>query len=897
MRRSGTGPLAPRKHRRQKRRFPAPVLQRGSIRAEHSPDRIFLYAESVFFQNRCTLLHHQHPQSSANAVCQTEAQLRQTVPSQNQDPDSGKILLLCNLARRDVHAFEQLIQTPLRVKDSDRLPDRFIDVAVDFQNKRIHSGELPAPEIRLQRQRLSAEGGGNRNTLRDIPPLTCRNRNRSASLNGEFRNRKTPFERFLRPGIVEELNLLLDRFAGKEAGGAFGEVTFFPDNSSEQSRRLFGNGFSCFCELPGRGGILIGSLAGREEIGHDSGLFQIVQTFGIFLFPSASGTGPEALPVPEQVERDAARTEVRKILLQVQTPDRVGIAVAHQEVGELPEPDLPVSRAEPFLQIIELPFLLRIPVRLLPQERRIVLIIPDMHHIAGRVDETRTAIAGPVGHMRKTIFRQMQRFFPVFLPEFEPVAALLNRSPVRIQIDRIDRSEISRMVIDDPVGIYSGDDLFTQGRLFPVSGETGSGKNSGDPFRILRIGSPREIVIGHIEDDRRKILEFPDLERGIGRIAAGILRFGQIPVMRGMRQRKGGQNPLSGEFFIERSLISRFSGKEAVFEREEVIDSAFLCKLHCAADLCGGGLVRPGSGQIHAHAPEMNLLSIQQEIPSVEGELPEPEEFGEEAVDLLSVFRLQTQFQSVEIFRAVQIPELFRFPFLAEGDPLRAFFERHQRGGKRFDDLSMIGDDPVKPIPSAVRENDTGIQQELSLYHARHDAHVADLPVQRTVFQPEISENPPLFHISPNLHDPSRRHESLGAVLIRTGDEQQNEFMFFSRRHLSTQIQRSPRIIEFSAELPVEKAAGGGLNHFRIQQDSSICPVFRHAECPQIPSGIQLFIGDGPFPAGGIPDFLRLSGCPVRPCAGDLENAPAASGGRKGKLIRNLPVIHLQKLP
>ena len=121
--------------------------------------------------------------------------------------------------------------------------------------------------------------------------------------------------------------------------------------------------------------------------------------------------------------------------------------------------------------------------------------------------------------------------------------------------------------------------------------------------------------------------------------------------------------------------------------------------------------------------------------------------------------------------------------------------------------------------------------------------------------------------------------------------------MFFSGRHLSTQIQRSPRIIEFPAELPVEKAAGGGLNHFRIQQDSSICPVFRHAECAPVPSGIQIFIGDGPFPAGGIPDFLRLSGRPVRPCAGDLENAPAASGGRKGKLIRNLPVIHLQELP
>ena len=81
------------------------------------------------------------------------------------------------------------------------------------------------------------------------------------------------------------------------------------------------------------------------------------------------------------------------------------------------------------------------------------------------------------------------------------------------------------MVIHRTGWINAGYDPLAQLRLFPVSGKTGIRKDSGDPLRVLRIGSSREVVIRHIKHDGRKILEFPDLECGICRITAGVLLF------------------------------------------------------------------------------------------------------------------------------------------------------------------------------------------------------------------------------------------------------------------------------------------------------------------------------------------------------------------------------------
>ena len=362
----------------------------------------------------------------------------------------------------------------------------------------------------------------------------------------------------------------------------------------------------------------------------------------------------------------------------------------------------------------------------------------------------------------------------------------------------------------------------------------------------------------------------------------------------------GGRSPLLTDhrkFFIECPLVSRSPWKKAVFQRQKVVDSAFFCELRRPADLRDGSLVRARSGQIYTHTPEMNFLSVQQKIPSGNGELPISEQFGKETVDLLSVLRLQDKFQCAEIFRAIQIPEFFRPPVLNERDPLRSFFQRHKRRGKCFDNLSVFRNDSLKHIPPAPRKSDPDIQEKPFFHHVRNNAHIANLSVSRTIFQPQIPKDPSLSHIAANLHDPSRRHKSFPAVLVRLRDKKQNQFMLFSRQQLSAQIQRSTRIIKLSAESPVKETAGGGLNHFRIQQNSPVRPVFRYADSTPIPARLQIFIGNGPFPAGGIQYFLCISGGPVRPRAGDLEDSPAATGGRNRKIVRNLPVIHLQKLP
>ena len=105
----------------------------------------------------------------------------------------------------------------------------------------------------------------------------------------------------------------------------------------------------------------------------------------------------------------------------------------------------------------------------------IEFVEPETMHLAigPRPEKLGAAFAGVAALVRRTVFDKEEGHVAFFLPEFQPVAPLLDRCPVQVAVDGEDLPEISAAVMIHRTGrINSMQNLFRQKSLIaPIPAE------------------------------------------------------------------------------------------------------------------------------------------------------------------------------------------------------------------------------------------------------------------------------------------------------------------------------------------------------------------------------------------------------------------------------------------
>ena len=300
-------------------------------------------------------------------------------------------------------------------------------------------------------------------------------------------------------------------------------------------------------------------------------------------------------------------------------------------------------------------------IRLFSQNFRIEFIHPEALFCGTAPDEGGTAHAGPACQMGKSPFAHHNGFRAVFLPEFEPVAPLLRGSPVEVAVDGVDFADASGMMIDDAGGIDAGDDSFRdQGlcaTLPEVGGEFVFRDVPPDGLRVLVSVISGGIVVHGIHDDAGEILIAAD---GVFRkcfVACGDFRRIKFPAeLASVGQGQGGEHALPRAFPVIVSEISGYAGGAVVVVAGQMIEPEFACAADFPLNRKERVCYCAFTGSVDDQRAQMQNGSVQKEVASLDFKFTESKCFGIKFIDGFSI-SVQRKMQSVEVFRAVDIPQ------------------------------------------------------------------------------------------------------------------------------------------------------------------------------------------------------------------------------------------------
>ena len=339
--------------------------------------------------------------------------------------------------------------------------------------------------------------------------------------------------------------------------------------------------------------------------------------------------------------------------------------------------------------------------------------------------------------MRRAPFDDEERHHALLLPRLEPVAALLDRSPVEVAVERVEAPVAAGLVVvHRSAGVDLGEEAVD---LLGVLAEAPAPVDDAARNVLLAPGHDLRVLVGLVtglvvrgrpEDQPRDVLEALHLvadEVLVGALEPPVERLVRRRVFAGVRQahhrehadlRGGAQRELEVRVAALREAVG------AVDLRVEPVGA------HLSERLLGL-VVRHGRGAVHARilGAQVDRLAVEQQLAPADRHLAEAELLGVELVRGPAVLH-ERHAHRVDVLRAVRVPDLGVLPFAAEDLP-RAGGRREGLGRERLHLPPAVvdvghGRRVERPL---AREADRELDP--ALRDVRADLHVVDPDARR----------------------------------------------------------------------------------------------------------------------------------------------------------------------
>ena len=392
--------------------------------------------------------------------------------------------------------------------------------------------------------------------------------------------------------------------------------------------------------------------------------------------------------VPRKDHGDAARAHVADVAAQVRRHHLLHVLLVRGHAVPRAVVDVLVALAV-ILDEFSRAVLERILAeRLLAENRGVVFV--DEHPLAAapRTPDVAApvlaAIARPRRDVRCAPFDDEHRHDALLLPRLEPVAALLDRCPVEIAVERVEAAVPARLVVVHRTPRVDLGEEFVHflrvlaEALAPVDYAGGNVRlETRHDLGVLVGFVSRLVVRGRPEDEPGDVLEHLDLvahEILVGALELPVERLVRRRVLARMRKSHDREHADLRRGAERKLEVSVAALGEAVGSVDLGIEAVAAHTAERILRLFGGD----GRRRIHAGilGAEVDRLPVQKKIPALHRHLAVAELLAVELVNRLAVLE-KRHAHGVDVFWSVCIPDLRVLPFTAKDLALAG------RGGER----------------------------------------------------------------------------------------------------------------------------------------------------------------------------------------------------------------------